>query len=1085
MIEPVRDARPSQPPARPDDPRATAEAVLFEIRRVIVGQDAMLERVLVALLAGGHLLLEGVPGLAKTLTIRTLADALDASFRRIQFTPDLVPADLVGTRIYRPDRARFDTELGPGVLQLPARRRDQPRPGQGPVRAARGDAGAPGHDRPREPSRSRSPFLVMATQNPIESEGTYPLPEAQVDRFMMKVVVGYPSAAEEATVVERSLRPAPAVRAILDADAPRRCSRPRPPTSTSTRRSSPTPSRSSPPPATPSSSGRPTSRATSRSAPARAARSTSIHAARALALAARPPVRHPGRHRRARPRRPAPPHRPELLGPRRGGHGRTCSSTAIIPAVPAPRADHGGADGMTAPRRTPARGPSARRRSPAPAPTPEALLRALDLSIGRRIRGLVPGEFRAHDLGGGTELAQVRPYEPGDDVRRIDWNVTARMTVPHVRVHVPERALTTWLLLDVSPSMALRHRRPPQGRRRRGRRDRRRPPVDAARQPPRRAHLRRPTRPPVAADGRPRRPARDAARAPSSSRPTATRRGVTSPERAPCGFVARGARRAAGSSSSSRTSAARSTGCRCWAPSRQRHASWSSRSAIRARTSSPTSASSTSSTPRPAATVRVDTSSCDPPRPGSPRPPPAIATTSPASSAGSASATSSCPPPAAGCARSPTSSASREWCHDLRVARAPARPPARAARRSPLYLLVQRRRARYVVRFTNVDLLAQPRAAGAALAPARADRALPRRDRGARHRARQAVGGAQRPARGGDGDAGDGRVALDDRHRRQPHPPRRRQAGRRDVRQAAARRLPRRASSRSRRTPRAGRRPDDRPRPASSRRSTACRPTAAPRSATRSSCRSRPPADARRPRPGTATAGALGLAGAPSLRRPPTRRSPRSSRPCCCPTAPTRPAPPSRSTPRRRPPRPTCRLHDRARHAGRHGRRPGPAHRPDAHARRPAGHRDARGDRGDDRRSATSRRRRRRTSPRSTRASARRSATRSRSRRSRSGSPRRPCSSSSAAPAWPPSGSTASRRSRAQAAASAACASPIPEPGRPHTAEARLHSRPDMRRPGTVPGPRMRLCRDARSGGVILQDPEGGADLPSCTGTRG
>ncbi|HEY7132408.1 MAG TPA: DUF58 domain-containing protein [Candidatus Limnocylindrales bacterium] len=95
--------------------------------------------------------------------------------------------------------------------------------------------------------------------------------------------------------------------------------------------------------------------------------------------------------------------------------------------------------------RTPAR--------PGPGPTPEALLRALDLTVGRRIRGLVPGEYRAHDLGGGTELAQVRPYEPGDDVRRIDWNVTARTTIPHVRVHVPERALTAWLLLDVSPSM--------------------------------------------------------------------------------------------------------------------------------------------------------------------------------------------------------------------------------------------------------------------------------------------------------------------------------------------------------------------------------------------------------------------------------------------------------------------------------------------------------------------------------------------------------------------------------------------------------------------------------------------------------
>ena len=189
------------------DGRTTSEAVLFEIRRVIVGQDAMLERVLVALLAGGHLLLEGVPGLAKTLTVKTLADVLEASFRRIQFTPDLVPADLVGTRIYRPDRGSFDTELGPvfcnflladeinrapakvqsALLEVMQERQVTIGPETFPVPA---------------------PFLVMATQNPIESEGTYPLPEAQVDRFMMKVRIDYPSGAEEAVVVERSLRAA-------------------------------------------------------------------------------------------------------------------------------------------------------------------------------------------------------------------------------------------------------------------------------------------------------------------------------------------------------------------------------------------------------------------------------------------------------------------------------------------------------------------------------------------------------------------------------------------------------------------------------------------------------------------------------------------------------------------------------------------------------------------------------------------------------------------------------------------------------------------------------------------------------------
>jgi MoxR-like ATPase len=211
-----------QAPVAPDgavalDGRTTSEAVLYEIRRVIVGQDAMLERVLVALLAGGHLLLEGVPGLAKTLTIKTLADVLDSSFRRIQFTPDLVPADLIGTRIYRPDRGGFETELGPVFCNFLLA--DEINRAPAKVQSALLEVmqerqvtiGQQSHAVPQ-------PFLVMATQNPIESEGTYPLPEAQVDRFMMKVVVGYPTATEEAVVVERSLRPAPQVLSILSAD---------------------------------------------------------------------------------------------------------------------------------------------------------------------------------------------------------------------------------------------------------------------------------------------------------------------------------------------------------------------------------------------------------------------------------------------------------------------------------------------------------------------------------------------------------------------------------------------------------------------------------------------------------------------------------------------------------------------------------------------------------------------------------------------------------------------------------------------------------------------------------------------------
>jgi MoxR-like ATPase len=214
----VRPIQPLPPLVEAHDARATTEALLFEVRRVIVGQDAMLERVLVALLAGGHLLLEGVPGLAKTLTIKTLASALDVTFRRIQFTPDLVPGDLIGTRIWRPDHGSFDTELGPVFANFVLA--DEINRAPAKVQSALLEVmqerqvtiGRDTHPVP-------SPFLVMATQNPIESEGTYPLPEAQVDRFMMKVVIGYPTEAEEANVVTRSLVGAPDVRPILDAAA--------------------------------------------------------------------------------------------------------------------------------------------------------------------------------------------------------------------------------------------------------------------------------------------------------------------------------------------------------------------------------------------------------------------------------------------------------------------------------------------------------------------------------------------------------------------------------------------------------------------------------------------------------------------------------------------------------------------------------------------------------------------------------------------------------------------------------------------------------------------------------------------------
>ena len=174
----------------------------------------MLERVLVALLAGGHVLLEGVPGLAKTLTVKTVADVLGGSFKRLQFTPDLVPADLVGTRIYRADTGGFDTELGPvfcNFLLADEINRAPAKVQSALLEVMQEHQVTIGHETHRVPA----PFLVLATQNPIESEGTYPLPEAQVDRFMFKLVVDYPRPRDEVAVVERSLDGGGAARQVL------------------------------------------------------------------------------------------------------------------------------------------------------------------------------------------------------------------------------------------------------------------------------------------------------------------------------------------------------------------------------------------------------------------------------------------------------------------------------------------------------------------------------------------------------------------------------------------------------------------------------------------------------------------------------------------------------------------------------------------------------------------------------------------------------------------------------------------------------------------------------------------------------
>src|SRR5262252_8466395 len=189
------------------------ERILYEVKRVVVGQDHFLERVLVAILAQGHLLVEGVPGIAKTLTVKTLARTIRGSFKRIQFTPDLVPADLIGTRIYNQKTGEFNTSLGPVFCNLLLA--DEINRAPAKVQSALLEvmqerqvtiAG--------ETHGVAEPFLVMATQNPIETEGTYPLPEAQVDRFMMKVLVGYPSEEEEFVIVERVTGAAAAVAAV-------------------------------------------------------------------------------------------------------------------------------------------------------------------------------------------------------------------------------------------------------------------------------------------------------------------------------------------------------------------------------------------------------------------------------------------------------------------------------------------------------------------------------------------------------------------------------------------------------------------------------------------------------------------------------------------------------------------------------------------------------------------------------------------------------------------------------------------------------------------------------------------------------
>ena len=199
------------------DSRLPLEATLYQVKKTIVGQDGLLERMLVALLARGHLLVEGVPGLAKTMAIKALAQAIGSRFQRIQFTSDLVPADVVGTRIYNQRAGEFQVALGPVFTNLLLA--DEINRAPAKVQSALLEVM---QERQvtigRDTYPAPDPFLVMATQNPIESEGTYPLPEAQLDRFMFKVLVGYPTATQEYVVVERMISAAPSLAPVIDPD---------------------------------------------------------------------------------------------------------------------------------------------------------------------------------------------------------------------------------------------------------------------------------------------------------------------------------------------------------------------------------------------------------------------------------------------------------------------------------------------------------------------------------------------------------------------------------------------------------------------------------------------------------------------------------------------------------------------------------------------------------------------------------------------------------------------------------------------------------------------------------------------------
>ena len=410
--------------------RKPMERVLYEVKRVIVGQDHLLESLVVALLARGHILVEGVPGLAKTMAIKTLADSIGGEFKRIQFTPDLVPADLIGTRIYNQKTGEFNVSLGPVFTNLLLA--DEINRAPAKVQSALLEVM---QERQvtigRETFKVPNPFLVLATQNPIETEGTYALPEAQVDRFMLKVLVGYPSSTEEFVVVERMTGVIQAVQKVLgteqllrlqeEADgiyvdpalieyAVRIVSASRSPKLVGLTE---------------------LERYIMYGASPRASINL-ILTARALAFVRGRDYVLPQdvvdmaldvmRHRLVLSY--------EALSDNVASDHILQQILDRIPIPVVPLHDH-----------------------PPAASTPERILQRIDWQVIRRLDGLLQGDYRSLFYGYGVDFADLREYQPDDDIRYIDWNVTARMDSPYVRQYVEDREITAWFLLDMSPSM--------------------------------------------------------------------------------------------------------------------------------------------------------------------------------------------------------------------------------------------------------------------------------------------------------------------------------------------------------------------------------------------------------------------------------------------------------------------------------------------------------------------------------------------------------------------------------------------------------------------------------------------------------